>query len=300
MGSKPADAPQRSQSPVYRTTVDVPARGKSGDGSISGRKWKSFFNKGKSFDATQSVAKIQETNQGTYVSVMRDPRPPHERVEGVRHARSAENLSEVPNEKPVRPVRTRHVRAEVVKHDVHEVRSPLHQPVTISFKNQPKRERTSSSGSSGSHIRRHPVLTSFKRVSSDQTVFYTKMEYHPNRPNHRRASTGGDEIHMTVQRRDLPSNGEHRPLSVYDNRPVSIYDNDPPIAHRYSSPVFSQNYRAIPEEIYRYSTPGKMDTPPMKRTSKGARLSEQQIAVTGARLAHAPLVPCSNSSRPMH
>lgn len=300
VGSKPADAPHRSQSTVYRTSVDVPARKKSGEGSVSGRKWKSFFNKGKGFDAPQSVAKIQETSQGTYVSVMRDTRPQRDRVEGVRHARSAENLTEVPNgDKPSQPVRTRHVRAEV-KYDANEIRTPVHKPVTISFSHQPMRERTSSTGSSGSHIRRHPVLTSFKRVSSDQTVFYTKVEYHPTRPYHRRASTGDDEIHMTVHRREVPTNSEHRPLSVYDNRPISIYDNEPPTAFRYSSPVFSQNYHAIPEEMYRYSTPGTMATPPMARTSKGSRLSEQQIAVTGARLAHPPLVYCSNSNRPMH
>ena len=302
MGSKPADAPQKSQSPVYRTSLEVAERRKSGDGSINGRKWKGFFNKGKSFDApqSQSVAKIQETSQGTYVSVMRDTRPQHDRVEGVRHARSAENLNEAPHEKPVRPVRTRHVRAEVVKHGVNEIRTPLHQPVTISFSHHPVRERASSSGDGSSHIRRHPVLTSFKRVSSDQTVFYTKVDHHSTKPNHRRASTGGDELHMTVQRRDVPTNAEHRPVSVYDNRPISFYDNEPPNAFRYSSPVFPQNYRAIPEERYRYSTPGEMTTPPMTRTSKGGRLSEQQIAVTGARLAHTPLVHCSNSNRPMH
>lgn len=301
MGSKPTEAPQRPLSPVYRTSVEVPARRKTAEGSISGRKWKSFFNKGKGFDAPQSVAKIQETSQGTYVSVLRDNRPQRDRVEGVRHARSAENLSDAPNDKPTRPVRTRHVHAEV-KHDVSEIRTPVHKPVTISFSHEPGRERTSpSGGSSGSHIRRHPVLTSFKRVSSDQTVFYTKVEYHPTRPNHRRASTGGDQLEMTVHGREpVPTNSEHRPMSVYDNRPISIYDNEPPTAFRYSSPVFTQNYHSIPEERYRYSTPGNMATPPMTRTSKGGRLSDQQIAITGARLAHAPLVPCSNSNRPMH
>lgn len=301
MGSKPADASQKSQSSVYRTSVEVPARRKSGDGSINGRKWKGFFNKGKSFDApqSQSVAKIQETSQGTFVSVTRDPRPQHDRVEGVRHARSAENLSEAPHEKPVRPVRTRHIHAEVVR-GVNEIRTPLNQPVTISFSHHPVRERTSSSGDGSSHIRRHPVLTSFKRVSSDQTVFYTKTDHHSTRPNHRRASTGGDELHMTVHRRDVPTNAEHRPVSVYDNRPISFYDNEPPNAFRYSSSVFPPNYRAIPEERYRYSTPADMGTPPMTRTSKGGRLSEQQITITGARLAHTPLVHCANSNRPMH
>ena len=301
MGSKPADAPPRSQTAVYRTAVDVPARRKSGDGSISGRKWKSFFNKGKSLDAPQSVAKVQETNQGTYISVMREARPQRVAMEGVRNARSVENLSEMANDKPPRPaVRARHVSSEV-NHGVSDIRTPLHQPVTISFTHQPaRRERTLSSGGGSSYIKRHPVLTSFKRVSSDQTVFYTKVEYHPNRTNHRRASTGGDQLEMTVHRREVPTNSEHRPVSVYDNRPVSIYDNEPPTAFRYSSPVFSQNYNSIPEERYRYSSPGTMVTPPLTRTSKGGRLSDQQVAITGARLAHAPLVYCTNSNRPMH
>lgn len=288
------ETPEKSEPPVYRTSVEVPARRKSSDGSMSGRKWKSFFNKGKSFDASQSVAKIQETSQGTYFSVMRETRPQRDTGEGVRQAQSAENLSEVPNDTGPRPARARHVRTDV-KRDVNEIRTPVHRPVTISFSHQPARERAQTAGAT--HIRRHPVLTSFKRVSSEQTVFYTKVEYHPTRTNHRRASTGGGELESSERRQDIPSS-EPRPVSVYDNRPISIYDNEP-TAYRYSSPVFSQNYRAIPEEKHRYSTPVTMKTPPMKRSSKG-RLSDQQIAITGARLAHASLVPCSNSGRPMH
>lgn len=275
-------SPERSESPRYRSSVEVPARRKSSDGSVSGRKWKSFFQKGRSFDASQSVAKIQETSQGTYVSVMREPQPRRETVEGIRQTRSAERLNEAPSDTAPRPVRARHIRMDP-KHDTREIRTPVHQPVTISFSHQPARERSRTVGEM--HIRRHPVLTSFKRVSSEQTVFYTKVEYHPTSAYHRRASTGGEEL-------------ESRPVSVYDNRPISIYDNEP-TAHRYSSPVFSQNYCTIPEEKHRYSTPVNMTTPPVKKSSRG-RPSDQQIAITGARLAQTSLVPCSNSGRPMH
>lgn len=287
--------PERPEPPTYRTSVEVPARRKTSDGAISGRKWKSFFNKGRSLDSSQPVAKIQETSQGTYFSVMREPRPQRETSDGVRLARSAESLSDAHNDTVPRPVRARPVHTDV-RHDVREIRTPVHQPVTISFSHQPARERSRTAGEV--HIKRHPVLTSFKRVSSDQTVFYTKVEYHPTTINHRRASTGGEELENSyVRRREVPST-EHRPVSVYDNRPISIYDNEP-TAYRYSTPVFSQQYCAIPEEMHRYSTPVKMTTPPLKRSSKG-RLSDQQIAITGARLAHGSLVPCANNGRPMH
>lgn len=286
--------PERSEPPMYRTSVEVPARRKTSDGAVSGRKWKSFFQKGRSLDTSQSVAKIQETSEGTYFSVMREPRPQRDTTEGVHQARSAENVSDVPNDTGQRSVRARHVGSDV-KRNVREIRTPVHQPVTISFSHQPVRERSQTTGEM--RIRRHPVLTSFKRVSSDQTVFYTKVEYHPTKVNHRRASTGGEELEISVRRQKVPSS-EHRPVSVYDNRPISIYDNEP-TAYRYSSPVFSQNYRAIPEEKHRFSNPVDLTTPPLKRSAKG-RLSDQQIAITGARLAHASLVPCSNSRRPMH
>lgn len=303
MGSKPTDAPHRSQTAVYRTAVDVPTRRKSGEGSLSGRKWKGFFNKTKSFDApAQPETRVQETKQGTYVSVVRETRPQRGVMEGVRHARSAENLSEMPRDPPPRPaVRAKHVRSEA-NHAVSEIRTSLHQPVTISFVHQPVRERSSTSeGVVPSHVKRHPVLTSFKRVSSDQTVFCSKVEYHPNRTLHRRASTGGEQLEMSVHRQEIHANNEHRPLSVYDNRPVSIYDNEPPNAFRYSSPVFSQNYNSIPEERYRYSSPVDVTTPPFTRTTAvEGRLSQQQVAITGARLAHTPLVYCANSNRPMH
>lgn len=286
--------PERSEPPMYRSSVEVPPRRKTSDGGASGRKWKSFFQKGKSFDASQSVAKIQETSQGTYVSVMREPRPQRDTVEVVRQTRSAEKLNEAPNDTGPRPVRARHIRMDA-KHDTREIRTSVHQPVTISFSHQPVREHSQTVGEM--HIRRHPVLTSFKRVSSEQTVFYTKVEYHPTRVNHRRASTGGEELESSVRRQEVPSS-EHRPVSVYDNRPISIYDNEP-TTYRYSSPVFSQNYCTIPEEKHRYSTPVNMTTPPMKKSPRG-RLSDQQISITGARLAQASLVPCSNSGRPMH
>lgn len=276
--------------------MEVPARRKTSDGSMSGRKWKSFFNKGRSFDASHSVAKVQETSQGTYFTVMREPRPQREAGVEMRQARSAENVNEAHNDSQPRPARARHVRSDV-NHTPREITTPVHQPVTISFTHQPVRQRAQTG--SEMYVRRHqPVLTSFKRVSSDQTVFYTKVEYHPTRTNHRRASTGGEELENSVRRREIRLSEQPRPVSVYDNRPISIYDNEP-TPHRYSSPVFSQNYRTIPEEQHRYSTPANMTTPPMKRSSKG-RLSDQQIAITGARLAHAPLVPCSNSGRPMH
>lgn len=286
--------PERSEPPMYRSSVEVPARRKTSDGGVSGRKWKSFFQKGRGFDASQSVAKIQETNEGTYVRVMREPQPHRNTIEGVRQTRSAEKLSEAPDDTGSRPVRARHIRM-VAKHDTREIRTPVHQPVTISFSHQPERERSRTVGEM--HIRRHPVLTSFKRVSSEQTVFYTKVEYHPTRVNHRRASTGGEELESSMRRREVPSS-EHRPVSVYDNRPISIYDNEP-ATYRYSSPVFSQNYCSIPEEKHRHSTPGNMTTSHVKKSSRG-RPSDQQIAITGSRLAQASLVPCSNSSRPMH
>ena len=286
--------PERSESPVYRSSVEVPARRKTSDGAVSGRKWKSFFQKGRSFDASQSVAKIQETSQGTYVSVMREPQPRRATVERARQTRSAEKLDETSNDTGPRSVRARHIRMDA-KHDTREIRTPVHQPVTISFSHQPTRERSRTAGEM--HIRRHPVLTSFKRVSSEQTVFYTKVEYHPTRVNHRRASTGGEELESSMRRREVQSS-EHRPVSVYDNRPISIYDNEP-TTYRYSSPVFSQNYGTIPEEKHRYSTPVNMTTPPTKKSPRG-RLSNQQIAITGARLAQASLVPCSNRGRPMH
>ena len=287
--------PERSEPPMYRSSVEVPPRRKTSDGGVSGRKWKSFFQKGRSFDASQSVAKIQETSQGTYVSVMREPRPQRDTVEvGVRQTRSAEKLNEAPNDTGARPVSARHIRLDA-KHDTREIRTPVHKPVTISFSHQPVRERSQTVGEM--HIRRHPVLTSFKRVSSEQTVFYTKVEYHPTRINHRRASTGGEELESSVRRREVPSS-DHRPVSVYDNRPISIYDNEP-TTYRYSSPVFSQNYCTIPEEKHRYSTPVNMTTPPTKKSPRG-RLSDQQITITGARLAQASLVPCSSNGRPMH
>ena len=287
-------APERSEPPTYRSSVEVPARRKTSDGSVSGRKWRSFFQKGRSFDASQSVAKIQETNQGTYVRVMREPQPRRDTHEGVRQTRSAEKLSEAPDDPVSRPVRARHLRM-VAEHDTREIRTPVHQPVTISFSHQPARERSRTVGEM--HIRRHPVLTSFKRVSSEQTVFYTKVEYHPTRVNHRRSSTGGEELESSMRRREVPSS-EHRPVSVYDNRPISIYDNEP-ATYRYSSPVFSQNYCSIPEEKHRHSTPVNITASPRRKSSRG-KPSDQQTAITGARLAQASLVPCSNSSRPLH
>ncbi|KAJ7373465.1 hypothetical protein OS493_013061 [Desmophyllum pertusum] len=130
-----------------------PPRRKSSDGSMSGRKWKSFFNKGKSFDASQSVAKIQETSQGTYFSVMRETRPQRDTGEGVRQAQSAENLSEVPNDTGPRPARARHVRTDV-KRDVNEIRTSCHRPVTISFSHQPR--ENARKPRRATHIRRHP------------------------------------------------------------------------------------------------------------------------------------------------
>lgn len=293
-GSKPADAPQTSQSPVCRTSVDLPVRSKTVDGSVNGRKWKGFFNKGKSFDVAEPVTKSKQTDPENNLNVGRDTKK--DLVEGVRHVRSEENLSDSTIEKPPLPVKTRHVHAEVKQCEaVNEIKTTLHQPVTISFTHKPVRERIASFES-----KRHSAMPSFQRVPSDQNMFYTKGSY-PPRPSHRRASTGGEEIHMNVQRRER-TNADHRPVSVYDNRPVSIYDNEPTNPCRYSSPVFSEKYRVIPEDKlpYRYSTPGGIATPPLKRTSKGTKLSDQKIAVTGARLAHTPLVQCSNSSRPMH
>ena len=266
------------------------------DGSVNGRKWKGLFNKGKSFDVTEPVTKSKQTRPENNLNVGRDTKK--DLVEGVRHVRSEENLSGSTIEKPAVRVKTTHVHAEVKQCEgVNEIKTALHQPVTISFTHKPVRERIASFES-----KRHSAMPSFQRVPSDQNMFYTKVSY-PPRPSHRRASTGGEEIHMNVQRRER-TNADNRPLSVYDNRPVSIYDNEPTNPSRYSSPgsVFSEKYRVIPEDKlpYRYSTPGGIATPPLKRTSKGTKLSDQKIAVTGARLAHTPLVQCANSSRPMH
>lgn len=278
--------------------MDLPVRRKTLDGSVNGRKWKGFFNRGKSFDVSDPVTKSKQTDPENNSNVGRDTKK--DRVEGVRHARSEENVSEASIEKPALPVKTRHVHAVVKQYEaINEIKTTLHEPVTISFTHKPVRERISSFESSP-HIKRHSAMPSFQRAPSDQNMFYTKVSY-PPRPSHRRASTGGEEIHMNVQRRER-TNADHRPLSVYDNRPVSIYDNEPTNPCRYSSPVLSEKYRAIPEDKlpYRYSTPGGIATPPLKRTSKGTKVSDQQIAVTGARLAHTPLVQCANSSRPIH
>lgn len=296
--AKSVEEPQRVETPVYRTSVEVPARRKTSEGSMSGRKWKTFFShKGKNLEAPSSVAKVQETSQGTYFTVMREPRPQREVGVEVRQAQSAENVNEVYVDSQLRPARARHVRSDV-NHTAREITTPVHQPVTISFTRQPARQRGQTS-SEMNVTRHHPVLTKFKRVSSDQTVFYTKVEYHPVRTNHRRASTGGDELELsTLRRREIQPSEHSRPISHYENRPRSIYDNEP-TPQRYSSPVFSQNCHTITEEQHRYSTPANMGTPPMKKSSR-RRLSDQQIAITGARLAHASVVPCSNSGRPMH
>lgn len=296
--AKSVEEPQRVETPVYRTSVEVPARRKTSEGSMSGRKWKTFFShKGKNLEAPSSVAKVQETSQGTYFTVMREPRPQREVGVEVRQAQSAENVNEVYVDSQLRPARARHVRSDV-NHTAREITTPVHQPVTISFTRQPARQRAQTS-SEMNVTRHHPVLTKFKRVSSDQTVFYTKVEYHPVRTNHRRASTGGDELELsTLQRREIKPSEHSRPISHYENRPRSIYDNEP-TPQRYSSPVFSQNCHTITEEQHRYSTPANMGTPPIKKSSR-RRLSDQQIAITGARLAHASVVPCSNSGRPMH
>ena len=293
-------AGERDESrPVYCTTVEVPARQKSTDvsESLNGRRWKSFLNKGRGFDGSQSVAKIQETSRGTFVSVMRDERHRRDGADGVRPAHSAESLGgKVPAAAELRhPGRDAQRQADRPR-ETNEITAPVHQPVTISFVHKPVRERTHSGGT---HIRRHPVLTSFKRVSSEHTVFYTKVEYHPVSSSQRRASTGGGgggELENAASRQGVSSSPEYRPLSVYENRPLSVYDNEP-TTFRYSSPVFSKNYNSIPEENYRYSTPANLTPPPMQRKLKG-RLSDHQIAITGARLAQASLVPCTDSNRP--
>ncbi|XP_048588973.1 rho GTPase-activating protein 32 isoform X2 [Nematostella vectensis] len=161
------------------------------------------------------------------------------------------------------------------------------------------RERTPSGGAL---IRRHPVLTSFSKMTSEQTVYVSKVEYVkpsavPRDSGHssqRRASTGTQrDIDRQTRRNSETKPTEQRPLSVYDNRPASVYDNEPTIKapeaplYRYSSPVFTTNYRpdAIPEDARQSCPEG---TPPLPRAYK--RRPQDKFSVTGARLAQSHAV----------
>ncbi|XP_031559781.1 rho GTPase-activating protein 32-like isoform X2 [Actinia tenebrosa] len=159
-------------------------------------------------------------------------------------------------------------------------------PITFDEK-EGARERTASSGS---HIRRRPILTSFKKVTSETSVFYTTIDSNSDTAAknslQRRASTGSS--HGNNESPKIP---EKRPLSVYDNRPASVYDNvntqrnDAP-PNRYSSPVFG--IQSIPEET-RFSMPASVRTPPLPRAYKGSG-TEDRLAITGARLAQSSVL----------
>lgn len=114
--------------------------------------------------------------------------------------------------------------------------------VSLSRSNTVSGSVSSSGSSSGAMIRRHPVLHSFKRVSADRSVYYTKVKYHqasgesqsPKAKGvHRRASTGG---HGTDTKSSALQSSDYRSMSVCDNRPTSVYDNEPS-SFRYSSPL---------------------------------------------------------------
>lgn len=159
-------------------------------------------------------------------------------------------------------------------------------PITYDEK-EGVRERTASSGS---HIRRHPILTSFKKVTSETSVFYTTVDNNGDTAAknslQRRASTGSS--HGNNQSPKIP---EKRPLSVYDNRPASVYDNvnsprNDASPNRYSSPVFG--IQSIPEES-RFSMPASIRTPPLPRAYKGSG-TEDRLAITGARLAQSSVL----------
>lgn len=138
--------------------------------------------------------------------------------------------------------------------------------------------------SNSAHISRHPVLMSFKKITSDEGVYYDSRNASVSLQ--RRASTGsneGNSSHNSVTT-------DKRPLSVYDNRPASVYDNvnqrELP-SHRYSSPVFECK-EPIPEET-RYSMPSSIRTPPLPRAYKGSP-PDKRLAVTGARLAQSSIL----------
>lgn len=228
----------------------------------------------------------------------------------LRQAYSADNLNEsIPSQarirtikqggQPVRPPR-RTNRAEIVSIAQSEPASkPKHRysftnastnvfskasslkrgsaPITCEV----SRERLPSNSSV--HISRHPVLMSFKKITSDDGVYYDNRT--ANVSLQRRASTGSNED--SSSRNSVTT--EKRPLSVYDNRPASVYDNvnqrELP-SHRYSSPVFDCK-ESIPEET-RYSMPANIHTPPLPRAYKGS--PDKRLAVTGARLAQSSIL----------
>ena len=143
------------------------------------------------------------------------------------------------------------------------------------------RSNTVSGSGAGAMIRRHPVLHSFKRVSADHTVYYTKAKCHQAgdgssapKPKglHRRASTGGQEDFEAYHRKtSAPPLTDYRPISVYDNRPMSVYDNEPS-TFRYSSPVV-RSFKSVPEErsSVRHSSPPTVnEAPPMPRWVESA------------------------------
>ena len=297
------------ESPLYCNSIELPVRSwrgsdssSSGSGSLSGKRWRSFFTRGRSFEAGQSVANIQETNQGTYVSVTREshPRESHPRDQNCRssggsfaeeiiQARSVEELhTKVPSEEE-RRTPDRHIVLEHVKETKPE--TSVQQPVTICL-SQPVSLRPST------RVKKHPVLTSFKRVTSEQTVFYTTVEYHPaqSTAKQRRASTGADRKDSITFRKQS-SNTEYRPVSVYDNWPASVHDRDP-VKCRYSSPVSCPRFNApLKAQSHRYSSPVDIRySPPVTRNSKShrQRISDEKFAITGARLAHASLIPCTD------
>ena len=159
-------------------------------------------------------------------------------------------------------------------------------PITYDEK-EGARERTASSGS---HIRRHPILMSFKKVTSETSVFYTNIDNNGQTATkhslQRRASTGSSHGHNHSTKTP-----EKRPLSVYDNRPASVYDNvntqrNDGSPNRYSSPVFG--IQSIPEET-RFSMPAGVRTPPLPRAYKGSG-AEDRLAITGARLAQSSVL----------
>lgn len=271
------------------------------------------------------MTKTQETDTGTFFFVSQENQnnldSPSSDVgeyketvdqEPLRQAYSADNLSSESMSRqarirtikqggqPVPPPRRRSNRAEIVSISQSESVKPKHR---YSFNSVPtnvfskaaslkrgsapitcegSRERLASNSV---YINRHPVLTSFKKVT-DGSIYYDNRD--SSVTLQRRASTGSNDDSSLSRNSVTP---DKRPVSVYDNRPVSVYDNvnqrtETP-GHRYSSPVFDCK-ETIPEET-RYSMPTNIHTPPLPRAHKGSG-SDKRLAVTGARLARSSIL----------
>ena len=271
----------------YCTSIELPVGSEESSADspnpFGGRRWRSFFARGRHFETGHSVAKIQETDQGTFVSVARETRPVEHEETGSAAVEviQARGSQEVPYSAPREEDREEEVAVtqHVCLRQVQALRRPfaVGQPVTVCM-SQP------ITVTSTARVRTQPVLSSLNQVTSQQTLFYTTVEYHLsensiNSNSHYRQSSVGSRKHS----RELST--EFRPLSVYDNWPSTL-PRSRERKCRHSSPVFRSDCVAKPEvKMHRYSSPVP-SAPSLLRRAKSHEqiLSDAEITVSAPRL----------------